>query len=92
MHWWNGEPPGRLLVAFGPNLPKEPNYHVLHVDEDYQFAVVGVPDRKSLWILARKVPVPEQKLKELRAIAAKAGFDTAKLEVGQWKAAAPAAK
>lgn len=87
-----GDPPGRLLVSFGPKFPKAPNYHVLHVDEDYQHAVVGVPDRKSLWILSRKVPVPEQKLKELRAIASKAGFDIDKLEVGQWKADPPATK
>ena len=79
-----GPPPGRLLVSFGPVLPKTPNYHVIHVDEDYQYAVVGVPDRRSLWILAREVPITEDSFKSLREIAEKAGFDVSKLLVAPW--------
>ena len=44
----SGSPPGRLAVSFGPVLPSTPNYHVMYVDKDYQHAVVGNPDRKSL--------------------------------------------
>lgn len=80
-----GDPPGRLIVGFGPFLPEAPNYHVLHVDPDYRHAVVGVPDRKSLWILVRKVPVAKAKLDELIAIARKAGFDTSKLLIAPWR-------
>ncbi len=80
----DGDPPGRLLVSFGPALPKTPNYHVIHVDEDYRFAVVGVPDRKSLWILAREVPIAEESLNSLREIARKAGFDVTRLLVAPW--------
>lgn len=80
----DGEPPGRLLVSFGPVLPETPNYYVIYVDEAYRYAVVGVPDRKSLWILAREVPVPEESLKPLREIAQKAGFDVTKLLVAPW--------
>lgn len=83
-----GDPP-RLAVSFGPVVPKEPNYFVMHVDKDYQHAVVGTPDRKSLWILARKVPVPEQTMSKLTAIAREAGFDTKKLIVNQWTANPP---
>jgi apolipoprotein D and lipocalin family protein len=79
-----GDPPGRLLVSFGPVLPETPNYHVIHVDENYRFAVVGVPDRQSLWILAREVPIAEESLKSLREIAQRAGFDVTKLLVAPW--------
>lgn len=80
----DGDRPGRLLVSFGPVLPKTPNYYVIHVDESYLFAVVGVPDRKSLWILAREVPIAEETLKSLQEIAKKAGFDVAKMQVAPW--------
>lgn len=77
--------PPRLAVSFGPIVPKEPNYFVIHVDQEYQHAVVGTPDRKSLWILARKVPVPAETKASLLTIAKQAGFDTQKLIFGIWK-------
>ena len=82
-----GTPAGRLKVSFGPIDAKEPNYHVMHVDNDYKFAVVGNPDRKSLWILAREAPIAEDKLNSLTKIAEMAGFDTTKLIVAPWKKA-----
>lgn len=81
----DGDPPGRLLVSFGPVLPENPNYYVIHVDEGYRFAVVGVPDRNSLWILAREVPVAAETLKSLQEIARKAGFDVSRMEVAPWE-------
>ena len=80
-----GNPPGRLLVSFGPVMPETPNYYVMHVDADYRFAVVGVPDRKSLWILAREVPIAEETLKALQGIAKKAGFDVDKMLIAPWE-------
>jgi apolipoprotein D and lipocalin family protein len=79
-----GKPAGRLIVAFGPTGSGIPNYYVLHVDEDYRYAVVGVPDRKSLWVLSRRIPIPEEKLAELLEIAKDAGFDVTKLIVAPW--------
>ena len=80
-----GEPPGRLIVSFGPAKPVTPNYYVLHVDEEYQYAVVDVPDRKSLWLLAREVPIAKEKLDELKKIATDAGFDVAELIIAPWE-------
>ena len=79
-----GDSKGRLRVGFGPVVPDEPNYCVLKVDKKYQTAVVGSPDRKSLWVLARKVPVPEKRVKRLLKVAEKAGFDTSKAVVATW--------
>ena len=80
----SGRPLGRFRVSFGPVLPENPNYYVIHVDRDYQHAVVGVPDRKSLWVLARKAPVSQKKVNALLKIAEKAGFDVSNLIVAQW--------
>lgn len=80
-----GKPPGRFLVSFGPIAPVSPNYYIIHVDKDYQYAVVGVPDRKSLWILSRKVPVSKEDLTSLKKIAKDAGFDLTKLIVSPWQ-------
>lgn len=79
-----GDPP-RMIVGFGPVRPQEPNYFVVHVDEDYQRAIVGKPDRKSLHILVRKVPVSRATLDGLIGIATKAGFETDKLVINHWK-------
>ena len=68
--------PPRLAVSFGPVVPNEPNYYVIHVDEDCEHVVVGTPDRKSLWILSRKVPITKETSESLSAIAKEAGFDT----------------
>ncbi len=77
-------PPGRFAVTFGPTFPTKPNYCVLHVDKEYRHALVGTPDRKSLWILAREVPVGRRPLKRLKAIGARYGFDIDRLILGDW--------
>lgn len=79
-----GDKLGRLRVGFGPQMPAEANYCVLSVDKNYELALVGSPNRKSLWILSRHVPVCKQKIKELVQVASKAGFDTKKLVYAQW--------
>lgn len=77
------EPP-RLAVTFGPVFPQDANYYVMYVDEDYRHAVVGTPNRNSLWILARTASVSQEKLDELIAIARNADFETEKLVVNRW--------
>lgn len=75
----------RLLVRFdawfGRFIPKSEagNYWILHVNADYSEALVGTPDRKFLWILARK---PEINAKAYEALVQKAkalGYDTQRL-------------
>lgn len=58
----NTKPAVRFNTWLGPLIPvpKEGNYWVLHVDEDYQEAIVGTPDRKYLWLLARTPEIPPQ--------------------------------
>ncbi|MCB1275029.1 lipocalin family protein [Prosthecobacter sp.] len=38
---------------------KQGNYFIVWLAEDYSAAAVGTPDRKCLWILARKTTLPK---------------------------------
>ncbi len=71
----------RFNTWFGPliPLPKQGNYWILHVDGHYQVAIVGTPDRKYLWLLARTSRIPQQQYKALVAKAEALGFDMSRL-------------
>jgi apolipoprotein D and lipocalin family protein len=51
-------------------------YWIFFVDDDYQTAVVGTPDRHYLWVLARTPALPEARYQELVSLAGKLGFKT----------------
>jgi len=71
----------RFNTWFGPLIPvpKEGNYWILHVDDRYQEAIVGTPDRKYLWLLARTSRIPERHYAALVAKAGRLGFDVSRL-------------
>jgi len=71
----------RFHTWFGPLIPvpKEGNYWILHVDGEYQEAIVGTPNRKYLWLLARTPTIPESRYAALVARAEQLGFDTSRL-------------
>ena len=55
------------------------NYWVLYVDEGYQTALVGNPDRRYLWILSRTPTLPAVERESLLAKARQQGYDTTRL-------------
>jgi apolipoprotein D and lipocalin family protein len=55
------------------------DYWVLYVDERYQTALVGNPDRKHLWILSRTPTVTAVVRESLLAKARQQGYDTSRL-------------
>lgn len=71
----------RFRTWFGPLIPvpQAGNYWVLQVDEHYQEAIVGTPDRKYLWLLARTATISEKRYAALVAKAAALGFDVSQL-------------
>lgn len=79
-------PTSRLQVRFAPAflswLPMVwGDYWVLDLTADYSAVLVGTPDRRYLWILAR-APQLEQVLYDRFVATAKAqGFDVSRLEV-----------
>jgi apolipoprotein D and lipocalin family protein len=71
----------RFNTWFGPLIPvpKQGNYWVLYVNEHYQEALVGTPDRKYLWLLARTPTIPQQKYTALLTRAEQLGFDVSRI-------------
>ncbi|RPJ32789.1 MAG: lipocalin [Verrucomicrobiaceae bacterium] len=75
----------RFDTWFGPLIPvpEDGNYWILHVDERYQEAIVGTPDRKFLWLLARTPEISAQRKAALVAKAEALGFEVARLVTTQ---------
>lgn len=81
----NGQP-GQLQVRFAPDwLSWVPlvwaDYWVIALDPEYQWAMVGEPDRKYLWILSRSPSMPRAQLEALKKQAEAMGYDLAPLRV-----------
>lgn len=78
--------PGALEVRFAPDwlawLPMVwGDYWVVDLDPGYQWAVVGSPSRKYLWILSRTPTMTPELFARLEARAAARGYDLASLVV-----------
>ncbi len=78
--------PGQLQVRFAPDwLSWVPlvwaDYWVLALDPDYQWAMVGGPDRKYLWILSRLPEMDRARFEQLKAKAEAMGYDLAPLRL-----------
>jgi apolipoprotein D and lipocalin family protein len=56
------------------------DYWILDLDPDYRHVLVGTPNRKYLWILAREPRMDEATYQTLKSKAAHLGFDTGRLE------------
>jgi len=68
---------GRLKV--GPFWPVLWRYWVLATGPDYEWAVVGDPQRKMLWVLSRKTTLGAEEMAAAKAKAQAEGFDVGKL-------------
>ena len=81
----------RLRVRFGGLLrfiptPKEGNYWVIDLKKDYSMAMVGTPDRRFLWLLARdKNAWSTAAAATMVERARDLGFDTSRLQVADWE-------
>lgn len=79
-----GEAPGRLQVTFAPRwlrwmpLVWAP-YWIIDVDADYRHALVGTPDRRHLWLLARSPAIERPALQRLVERAEAEGFEITRL-------------
>jgi apolipoprotein D and lipocalin family protein len=61
-----------------PSLTKG-KYWILYLDPDYQTVIVGTPDRKYLWIMARTPELEEAAYQELVDLSQNMGFNTSAL-------------
>jgi apolipoprotein D and lipocalin family protein len=55
-------------------------YWIIGLDEEYQWAIVGTPDRDNLWIISRTPTMDEQLYQKLVDRAAAQGYDVSELE------------
>lgn len=69
------------LAAFAP-VSRDGNYWIIALDEDYQWALVGTPDRRFLWILSRQPCLAAEVYADLRRRARCLGFDVDRLIQG----------
>jgi apolipoprotein D and lipocalin family protein len=75
----------KLEVSLWPSLLRLlpiawANYWIIHVDDHYRFAVVGHPNRRFLWLLARDRGVSPAQQAHLVEIAAAQGFPVHRLQ------------
>ncbi|KAL7134542.1 hypothetical protein ABFS83_11G033300 [Erythranthe nasuta] len=68
------------VPPFLPIIPVTGDYWVLHIDDDYQYALVGQPTRKYLWILSRQTRLDEEIYNQLLEKAKEEGYDVSKLQ------------
>jgi apolipoprotein D and lipocalin family protein len=69
---------GKWIWMFGGD------YWVLDLDSGYQVSLVGSPDRKYAWILAREKTVPKERLAQLVLVLEKNGFDPCELKMSRF--------
>ncbi len=55
------------------------DYWIIKLGKDYDYAVVGTPDRKYLWILSRTAQMDNVLFSELTEFAKSKGFEVGKL-------------
>ena len=73
------ETKAKLKVSFfGPFWG---DYWIIGLDPDYQWAVVGVPNHKYLWILSRAPTIDPELYQELLTPLPEMGFDLSRLRM-----------
>ncbi|XWS72609.1 hypothetical protein CRYUN_Cryun02cG0054600 [Craigia yunnanensis] len=67
------------VPPFLPIIPVVGDYWVLYIDDDYQYALIGQPSRKYLWILCRQTHMDDKIYNQLVQKAKDEGYDVSKL-------------
>ena len=59
------------------------DYWIIDLSPDYEYAVIGEPSRKYLWILSRTAKMDDKLYAEITGRLAAKGYDASKLERGR---------
>ena len=59
--------------------PIRAEYRIVHLDDAYQYTIVGRSKRDYVWIMARQADISEETYRYLVARVAELGYDTSKL-------------
>ncbi len=68
-----------LRVSFYPHIYT--NYHILAIDKNYQYALVGGNTKHYLWILARKPYITKDIYEKMLKIAQNNGFNINRIQI-----------
>ncbi|KHG10955.1 Outer membrane lipoprotein blc [Gossypium arboreum] len=68
------------VPPFLPIIPIVGDYWVLHLDDDYQYALIGQPSRNYLWVLCRQTHMDDEIYNQLVQKAKDEGYDVSKLQ------------
>jgi apolipoprotein D and lipocalin family protein len=81
---WMPDPkePSKLKVSFF--WPFAGDYWVLKIDSEYNYALIGDPSGKYLWILARENRLDPKIVEELKLYASNLGFSVENMISGQF--------
>jgi apolipoprotein D and lipocalin family protein len=60
--------------------PFEAAYLIVYLDEDYRRTIIGVPDRKYVWIMSRDPELSDADYQELLDYATRVGYDRGKVQ------------
>lgn len=63
-------------MKFAWYLPAS-DYLILHLDPEYRSTVIGVPDRRYVWIMARNPEISSDEYQSLLRVVAQKGYDPA---------------
>lgn len=79
-----GQPPSVLKVRFAPALLSFlpavwGDYQIIELGAEYDYAVVGSPDRSYLWLLARRPQMEPERRQRILDSVREQGFDVAAL-------------
>jgi apolipoprotein D and lipocalin family protein len=50
-------------------------YLIAYLDDEYQYTVIGVPNRNNVWIMSRRADISDEEYTRLLTIAAELGHD-----------------
>ncbi|KAL9242483.1 hypothetical protein vseg_016476 [Gypsophila vaccaria] len=67
------------VPPFLPIIPVVGDYWILALDADYQYALIGEPRRRYLWLLCRQPHMDEDTYQQLLLTATHQGYDVSKL-------------
>lgn len=77
---WMEDPqsPGKLKISFF--WPMRADYWIIAIDDAYEVALVGEPDREGLWLLSRTPRLEEARVQAMLKVAREQGFDVSQLK------------
>ena len=58
-----------------PLWPFKFDYLILDLDKDYQWTVIGVPNQKYIWVMARSPVMSDESLKRILSATENAGYN-----------------